>query len=516
MTEIKNDESKTKLERPRSCRALPYELYRMILDYLRFDELLEAIKASGEASRILSRKVTVKILGEVQKNSEAIAVSQDAWDEYSEKVWETVSRKIASKNTFNEALLDSLVAQLSHKRLHATELHSLSNCRPAISRLKEVSLHPLGYHHLLPFKEIRKLNPSIKWNLVIDYRRLDSINDPEILNVLQGSLKTTVTNQNNLRGLAEICGRCHPSFRLELQIIHAMGNIPLLRDLIGCTSILERLVKLVTTSSTEDHFQSLDTICTICECSNLELALDIGDSCQLLRNCIHVPERLVDLKLRYPTKDDLLWLGNIKRQRELQLQLRSVNSIQTLSDCSMGSRWVLSYLLIERHLRSEEDIFLFKLICKQNPNLYFDMALANASLMRSLLGISSMAMNLSLHGDGVVFCETAFRKGTQVTCELNCLRYFLGLNLSLMTNLQIYCSAGFFLDSTLVETLVTILKQSPNLEISYIHTDEGDQELGEFPALLEQALDVHWKNHETLPRFDTDGCCYAFDITFFA
>lgn len=210
----------------------------MIWSYFDFHALLERTKAVNDDFRQLSSNVTEKILPEAQENGETTAASQEAWRQYSEKVWEKVS-----EDTLNNALVHSLVSQLSQQILDANDLQILSDCALAIPQLREVNLYFL--RDCIPsFKKIRQQNPNTKWNLYASHHKLDRLNDSEILDGLRGSLKTAALNdQEDIECLRQICKQSRPDFHLELTIRDMTSDFQI-PHLVEYTPILERLVDL--------------------------------------------------------------------------------------------------------------------------------------------------------------------------------------------------------------------------------------------------------------------------------
>lgn len=217
--------------------------------------------------------------------------------------------------------------------------------------------------------------------------------------------------------------------------------------------------------------------------------------------------------MRYPTRDDLCWFSENNKQSELQLNLSAVSNVQILADCERF-QWLLKYLWIEDQLETQEDISLLKLIYRQSPSARINMTLVDASLLRPLLDDFHKPMCLSIFEHAPVSCETIAWEGLEVICEHTCLQHLIGLDLSSMSNLEIFFSSGFGLDSALANTLAAVLKESPNLEGLYMHTNSRERELGEFPVLLRRILDANGKCYRTFPTFNADGSYFAFVTKF--
>lgn len=492
---------------------LPFEIYLIILAYLDNDVLMAKMKALDDAIDTMSNKAIRKVMEEVWEQAGTKLISQGAWREYSAKVarsvWARATEKV-SGDPLSNAIADILAIKMMNVRLDAIDLKSISYRCQVVSRLRKVSLCTMDGGYIFWFDKIRKLNSNLIWDLGnIKASDLEQICGLEVLNGLTGSMETSLCNQESLHFLEIICRKCHPNFRLKLNM-HAISDGTLIWQLGNCTPILARLMTLslqfgildlhttdtnTPDSSAEDGVRALNTIC---ENFKFELKLDIAN-CRSLRGCTHVLKSLVDVELSSPTGDDIAWLDAVGEQSALQMAFDSVNNVQIARHCAQ-SRCALRYLGISSPLTGAVDILLFKQICKAHPNLQFQVALWHEGLSSLLRDFPT---NITLYlFSSLISCDSHLAEGLEIVCYHGCLQYLQGLDLSLLRCLELILSDDYELNNTLI---TTIFDRSPNLEELMINTDSRDGTLGEFPGLLQTALDENWKNLKTFTITNIDN-----------
>lgn len=358
----------------------------MVFGCFSLDELISYAKAVDNAWKEIGDSTAARILASAGQSSVT-----DPDDQRLRMLQTSVSRRTtekASQNTLNNALLELLLARLKGRRLKTAHLKGLSGCHLVISRLRELRVFPHG-DHIRWVKEIHRLNPEIKWHFLVLSGGVGKINDPELLDGLRGSLDACLKFQSDFCELQKIAAMCHPDFRMKLEI-QFLTDV-LLQNILDSRPILKHLAKLTATVHDEQSFRALDAVC---KDYKFDMALAISDGCRLLSTCSHVPSSLVDLQMLSPTADELLWVEQIGNQQSLTISINGVSDIQTVSNLT-NSRLVLRNLDMQKPLRSERDVFLFKQICKAHPNMVFSILLERADPVKYLRDLP-MGMDVNL------------------------------------------------------------------------------------------------------------------------
>lgn len=331
----------------------------------------------------------------------------------------------------------------------------------------------------------------MKWNFNVSSDGLDLHNDSEVLQGISGSFAAVCYDYKDLHSVTEICEKSHPSFGLKLEIYAPGQNW--IRHLDRFPPILERLVKLTATIAKEGEFAFLNMIC---KSLKFDLVLHIEHEWQLLRSFTLIPQHVVGLGGRLPTKDDLSWLQDkVGKQNgfPLALELEDVDNVRDLSDLA-SSTWILSRLTILKPLREEEDILLFKHICRKHPPALYEVKLEPRGLLELLLRNFPTGIRVSLPGEGPIICEASYKQGLEIKCEehgyLSCLR---NVDLSSLRVLDLNLVADYDPNNGLLHA---VSQKSPNLKVLKINTSRSGN-LGEFPGLLQRALVENWKNVNT-------------------
>lgn len=458
----------------------------MILKYLDTSELVATLKALEDGWNEASSKVSTKVLGLLEENSSQ--PSKEAWEQCSARVHNCASMRAAEKasqDTFTNALVDVLAAKLAVESLEAGQLKDLCRYRQIIARLTGLCLYPLTEKHLPWFKEIHHFNPKIKWSLGVTSDTLGLVDDPDLLGGLRGKLVVGLNSAESLPSLEKICEKCHTDLALEIAI-NATADVRI-QHLEHRAPILKRLSKLTadlygTDAPTLHGFRSLDRIC---ECYTFKLALSIGDNSRLLKACTNVPGKLVDLETYSLANNYLPWLDEISMQSQLQVALHSLDNVHMVSNCTR-SCWTLRKLAIVEFLETEGDISLFKQICKAHPSVEYDVTLRHACLLGSLLHNLTTEMRVLLLNNSFTTCTSPLGRGLEIKCELDCLRYLLGLDLSALTALELILSGDYEIDNTLI---AAVIKQCTSLEVLKVDVNQQIASVSKSPVL-------HQKVHE--------------------
>lgn len=488
----------------RDIVPLPYELYAMILSFLSVDQLIPRARNLVEARQ-----------ASAGKSSKGITVSAGA----------SPATKVVAEDTLMNAWTDMLLAKLNDRPLRPGLLKDLNDCHLILQRVKRLWLNPLDTRHVFWLRAIHRLNPNITWDIVVDDGNLELVRDLKNLEGLAGTLDIAVESQDDLSELSEICARSRTNLKLKLRI-SPYGDVKI-EHLLNRNPILERLVRLTARAKTENELRSLDRICAA---NRLDTALSVGACCGVLRSCKYVPSTLVRLKVRFPTKDDLLWIEGIGRHHALELTIRNAHNVRLVSEC-VPSRRTLTLLRADSPLNNAADVLLFKQLCKAHPNMEFEVELSHGGLLGLLLDNLPMGLNV-FHRSGQTICcraeyqrtldddddglvslrwqpRTILQRDLRLSCDQDCFKYLLNADLSRLRQVNLFLTDDAELDCRVINAMFA---KCVNLEYLLIDTDKRSADLGEFPGILARALDQYWPKLNRFTIGNSDGRFFHIDL----
>lgn len=131
----------------------------------------------------------------------------------------------------------------------------------------------------------------------------------------------------------------------------------------------------------KSYFGALDAICRD---FTFDLAINVVNDPQHLRTCSHIPNNLVELTMRDPTKNDISWLVKYETKNGYGLILEDVDDIRDLSDLTRSRSVALQYMHTA-DLKDAADLALFNQIRRAHPNTGFKLGFKLEMLSQFLL-----------------------------------------------------------------------------------------------------------------------------------
>lgn len=369
--------------------------------------------------------------------------------------------------------------------------------------------------------EIRKLNPSITWDLPVLRCDLPLMAESEALDGLIGRIETSAYSLEDLDNLNKVCEKCHPTLEVDLELDiskYKTDNICPIQLLAAYTPILKRLRKLdpeVIFPGGLESEQAVSCLDAICEQYDFALVMEgASDCCKLCDGRAHILRRLVKLHVSDPQTDDLIWLDRTLQEHHFEVSLEAAVDLQILKNC-IHPHWSIHHVDILRPLESQGDANLFKQILREHPKMQYRIEVSHAGIMNILLDNDDdlpLEIYVSfIHYDNMLTCKSDNRsRGLSVKCESHHLHHMSALDLSSRRWLKLILTdnEGEF-DSAL---MASILARCPGLETLKIDTKRVKGSLGEFAGVVQKAFQENWWSN--LKRVQTtDSRLFSDSIT---